>query len=103
MGAIHQASRIGETPVAEVSNQRIIERYKDLLANRTHDVIIRDAAVEVLEAEVKRLTDEVESLRSDAATFQDHFNRARDTIARLENGGEHEESPRVIPGTVLGE
>jgi hypothetical protein len=96
--------------MAEVSNQRIIERYKDLLANRTHDVIIRDAAVEVLEAEVKRLTDEVTSLKSDAATFQDHLNRARDTIARLEGVADNDEDDnpwahpnRVIPGTVLGE
>lgn len=97
MGATHQESQTGETHVAEVANQRLLERYKDLLANRTHDVIVRDVAIEMLEAEVARLTEENKNLDERIESLKTDLNRANDVIQRI---SEKPDPPVVEPTTL---
>ncbi|MCA1841147.1 MAG: hypothetical protein LC723_12620 [Actinobacteria bacterium] len=89
--------------MAEVSNQKVIERYKDLLANRTHDVIIRDAALDVVEAELRTLKDENQKLSEENETFKRDLGRANEYIRRLQGmiPNAASERPPVIPGEVV--
>lgn len=81
--------------MAEISNQRVVERYKELLANRTHDVIVRDAAIEVLEAEHKKL-------QADIRALQEELLQVRKELEDQQNNP-WEHPTRVVKGEVVGE
>ncbi len=48
----------------EVNNQKIIEKYQQVLATRSHDVLVMTLAIEQLEAENLELKRKVATLES---------------------------------------
>ena len=84
----------------EVPNTKVIDRYKELLAIRTHDVIIRDAAIEILEAELALETERKEKFEKDHEAVKTALARANETI-RLLQEKINETSREIIEGEVL--
>lgn len=75
--------------MAEVPNQKVIERYKELLSQRTHDVIVMNLAIEILEARVTELVNE--------KTRLEHENQRLQNI--VEEGPPDQSD--VIPGEII--
>lgn len=86
--------------MAEVPNAKIIERYKDLLANRTHDVILRDEALNMLETELAREREAHSKVKEENESLTRALGRANDLIKDLR--GQNKTSP-VIQGEVVSE
>lgn len=49
--------------MAEVPNQRVIDKYREHLSVRTHDAIVMQLAIEMLEVKVAELTEENRRLK----------------------------------------
>lgn len=86
--------------MAEVPNARVIDRYRELLAQRTHDVIVRDEAIKILEEEVVLERERKEKYRTDHEQVTNALNRANETIRLLQDKINETENP-VIQGEVV--
>jgi len=86
--------------MTEVPNQKILDRYKELLANRTHDVIVRDAALEMLESELKSQRDSNQTLAEENETLKRKINNQDERIIELLDKM-NEATPSVIQGEVV--
>lgn len=90
----------------EIPNQKVIDRYKELLASRTHDVIVRDAAIELLEENLRSETDAKAQILGDYESTKSALDRANETIRLLQdkirNEVDHPPKERsVIKGEVV--
>lgn len=83
----------------EVPNQTIIARYKELLANRSHDVIVMNLAIDLLEEEVKQLTEDRQKISEENETLKRSLGRANEMIKSLQD----KDVPpiEVIPGEIV--
>lgn len=56
--------------MAEVPNNKILEKYRELLTARTHDVIVMQLAIEMLETNVANLVNEKGALQRENQRLQ---------------------------------
>lgn len=82
--------------MAEVPNQAIIDRYKELLANRTHDTIVRDLALDVVESEYRNLKEKYDRLSEEHETMKRALARANESLAK-----ERGKPSKTIPGEIV--
>lgn len=73
--------------MAEVPNQKVIEKYRDLLTTRTHDVIVMQLAIEMLEQKVAELVNQKNAVDQENT--------------RLQQIVEQAEENKIVPGEVL--
>lgn len=84
--------------MAEVSNQKIIDRYRDLLANRSHDVIVMNLAIDQLEAEIEKLRTEKETLIEEKQSLERALGRANELVKQQQ---QQVNPVQVIPGEIV--